>query len=85
MNSSAARRALIAQRSPIQKQVDDRPRCQECARVLTYSDFLDYWDGQEPHTWRTPEMSSEEYRRIITPRICIDCCDRLEAAERGIK
>jgi hypothetical protein len=67
---AAAKRRLIAQASSIQKQLDPRPRCEECGRVLTRRDFLSYWDGD-------PDLE----REYAVPRICDDCADQPHMAE----
>lgn len=73
---AATRRRLIALKSPTQKQVDPRPRCQDCGRVLERSDFTSYWDGQDPRHWYVHGISAEEYRSAITPRCCEDCAEK---------
>jgi len=71
MDLNAARRLLIAQRSPIQRRIDPRPRCEGCARVLTMLDFESYWDG-------CPTMK----RRHEVPCLCEPCCEKEERASR---
>ena len=61
---AAQRRVLIAQRSPIQKMVDSRPRCGDCGRVLVLLDYQAYWDGD-------PKMKE----RREEPRCCERCAE----------
>lgn len=79
MSSAAARRLLIATKSPIQQAVDPRPRCADCGAVLTRRDFTSYWDDDCPAGLIVPGMTPEEMHNAITPRICEDCCESAEA------
>lgn len=69
--NAATRRLLIALKSPVQKQVDARPRCEDCGKVLVLSDFKSYWDGDDPHVdGCIPKGQS------TTPRCCEDCAEK---------
>ena len=76
---AATRRRLIAMGSPLQAQVDARPRCEDCGLVLTRQDFLSYWDDDSPRGLVAPGMSAEERRAAVTPRCCEACAERAES------
>jgi len=59
--TSTERRRKIAMKSP---QSDKRPRCEDCGKVLTRSDYLNYWDGNHEM-----ELNHEQ------PRCCEDCAE----------
>ena len=69
----ASQRRLIALRSPFFRQVDPRPRCQDCGRVLIRRDFTSYWDGPDPYPNGCLGPGDD-----ITPRCCEDCAERME-------
>lgn len=68
-------RRLIALKSPIQKQVDTRPRCQDCGAVLVHSDYTSYWDGPDP--WPNGCLGRDDNP---TPRCCEFCASDEGAA-----
>ena len=73
MDAAALARLAIAQRSSIQKQVDPRPRCQECSLVLDLDDHKAYWDGDDPYVTGCLARGDDP-----TPRICNRCAEQTE-------
>jgi len=73
VDAAALARLAIAQRSPIQQQVDKRPRCQECHRVLDLDDHKAYWDGDDPYVTGCLPRGCDP-----TPRVCNRCAEVME-------
>ena len=69
--STAAQRLLIAMKSPLQRQVDTRPRCEDCGKVLERHDFTSYWDGQDPYVDGCLGRGES-----TVPRCCDACADQ---------
>ena len=68
----ASQRRLIAQRSSIQRELDARPRCQDCGRVLIQRDYRSYWDGGDPHVEGCIPRGES-----VVPRCCEHCAEEM--------
>lgn len=67
---AAARRLTIARKSPLSQQLDPRPRCEECHRVLTHRDHVAYWDGADSHVKGCIPRGDS-----VVPRVCENCAE----------
>jgi hypothetical protein len=63
--NNVERRLMIALKSPVQRRIDTRHRCEDCGRVLVLGDFHSYWDG-----------CVELERTGAVPRCCVDCAEK---------